>query len=52
MPTITVYKNNNEISYEAVKQEYYIVETPSEELRWFEKDIEWNLDAKEVLPRS
>ncbi|HEX5944512.1 MAG TPA: hypothetical protein VFY66_19670 [Anaerolineales bacterium] len=39
MPAITVYKNNDEIDYEFVDQEYFIVEAPSSELLWFEKDV-------------
>lgn len=39
MPTITIYQNNNEIGHETINQEYYIVETPTEELIWFEKEI-------------
>lgn len=39
MPTITIYKNNDEIGHETVHQEYLIVESPAQELFWFEKDV-------------
>jgi hypothetical protein len=38
MTTITVYKADNKISHENIKQEYYIVESLLGDLLWFEKE--------------
>jgi hypothetical protein len=39
MTTITVYKDDNEINHESIKQEYYIAEASSGELFWHEKEL-------------
>ncbi len=38
MATITVYKEDEEINHENINREYYIVETSSGELSWFEHE--------------
>jgi hypothetical protein len=37
MATVTVYKGDEEVSHENVNQEYYIVESSSGELFWYEQ---------------
>lgn len=39
MHTVTIYKDDDAIDHRTIELEFLIIETPSGELRWFEKDV-------------